>query len=315
MVSLCQSALTFGSILEHQARTLQRYGAPVAAAALSVEPVQLPPLHATGPGGLDRTKLESIAALYMYAELETSGLMQLAELVVEQRVTLPIRDRELSKLLEDFATAQRGGWYDDSRRAQVFQQLFGFSGARDFRKLLRLLSTQLSQMAQARTNGDRQYAARGVGMVVEAVLTDMDRRQIASVGHTAQILNRQLRSAVAVLGHPGLHQLYQARDMWSLIEKLAVSPGGVPPKVSDIVRRAQTGQFMLRWLAEHLATLRAQPTKAGDLAAATPALFNHADMWLVAAASLTRQSPAPQNPQPYPAAPTPSYRPPGGGWA
>ena len=314
MVALCQSALTFGSILEHQARTLQRYGAPAMAAALSVEPVPLPPLHATGPDGLDRSKLESIAALYMYAELETSGLMQLAELIVEQRVTLPIRDRALSQLLEEFATAQRGAWYDDTRRAQVFQQLFGFGGARDFRKLLQLLATQLGKMAQALTPTDRQYAARGVGMVVETMLTDIDRRQIASVGHTAQVLNRQLRSAVAVLGHPGLHQLYQARDMWSLLEKLAVSPSGATPQVNDIVRRAQTGQFMLRWLAEHLGTLRAQPSQAGDLAAATPALFNHADMWLVAAASLAAPSPAPA-PAPYPAPPTTGYRPPGGGWA
>ncbi|MEM6896873.1 MAG: hypothetical protein AAF576_05805, partial [Pseudomonadota bacterium] len=259
MPALCESSATFGAILEAQARNLQNCGAPPVAAALSVLPVELPPLQATGPNGLDRVKLESVAALYLYAELETAGLMQLAELIVDERVNLPIRDRDLAKMLDDFATAQSGGWYDGNRRAQVFQQLFDFSGQRDFRRILRLLCEELDKMSQTQNAGAQSHAARGVRMVIETLLTDIDRRQIAAVDYTAQVLNRQLRSAVAVLGQGGLHQLYQVRDMWTLVEKLAVSPNGAKPKVSDIVRRGQTGQYLLRWMAQHLAALQAQP--------------------------------------------------------
>ena len=291
-MALCLVSDRLGLSLARQAARLSAVGGPGVAQALSSYVGDLPPLGPAGGGStLTRGIVEAFGGIYYYGELEEASLMALAELVVEERYTLSINDRSLFQALEDMATLMHRGWYDQSRRQTLFSQMLGFGATDGLRSRLRSVVDALLRLEQSGRFGPPSGSELvAVELAFAAMLNAIASRGGLGLERAAQVLNGQLRAALAVLGNAALHRMFRVHDMWGLVRALAVSPTGRQPDTTAIVDRAQAGAAIIGWAAGRVREISARD---GSLRAALmndATLLREATRWAMGARALQEPS-------------------------
>ncbi len=229
--------------------------------------LDLPPIvPVAGDVPLTPEALHSLAALYLYAELEQAGVIPVAECLVEARTHLTFLTSPAAGRLEEFARLQRES-YDRRRREQVFARLFGLGGAarpeegsavnRDFERSLAALCQQLTRVAEetrssaaeARRTTDAALAHSALGLAL-----NLAGRQFASTPAAAQRIAAQLRRASTILSDPEVRAAFHATGQWEVVRAVL---GDQAPDIGRLVARAEAGLGVLRWLAGVLPRLAA----------------------------------------------------------
>ena len=226
------------------------------ALALDLPSFDLPPLPNGGVSGrsLTRGQIRAYAALYYYAEIEATGLMQVAELLPGERDTMRITDAELYRKLEDLARAMRADWYSDERRSLLFRAMLGMGEAISIHSALDPFTLTLTEVeGELRRRGGvssfRSQAA--VETASQALLGFMAGRAAMGLERAAAILNRQLRRVIDLLSTPALLSMFRVNSLWALLRQIAVPPpGGRLPDLGRTVTRATSGSTCLAWLAD-----------------------------------------------------------------
>jgi hypothetical protein len=258
------------------------------------------PLHLDLPPLLDGSTRTSTATLrltgtlYLQAELEQSGLIVAAELVVRSRDLVQARDA-LARKLEEYATAMRGAglneFVDPTRRAQLFARLFGVgAGAtmsdgavgsnRAFEQLFASLCVALlrveaayrwSPAPDASLDASVRFAARNL-------LLNIGARQYGVSSLTASRLDQQLRRSIAILGDEDLGALLGVHGVWAVTKWLL---GANAPDAGRHAARGAAGQNVLLWLAGVLPAIEDERSTV-VLVPPGSAVFAAAARWIVA---------------------------------
>ncbi len=261
------------------------------------------------PGGstvattLSDDQIRAYAALYYYGELETTGLMEVAELLAEERDMMGIRDASLYQALDNLHRAMGQQWYTTERRQMIFGSMLGFGQAGGIQSALVGFTRTISQYEGAFAYGarlDHSHAAQ-LDMAGHAVLGVIASRAAMGLERAAQLLNGQTRAALEVLQNPALHRRTGARDMWGFLQSVAAPAQGTLPDLGRATRRAQSGAGLI-------AALTSARSAGGLLATlqTSPDLMRFAADWQMNAPT----------PTPAPAPPTGMYQPrQSGGWA
>jgi hypothetical protein len=214
--------------------------------------LSLPALPANGTApALSEAQIRAYAALYYYGELETTGLMEIAELLAEERDTLGIRDAALYRALDTLWSAMRSEWYPTERRQMIFARMLGLGEASGIQAGLAGLARTISGFEEALRYGGRVDAgmAARLDMSGQAVLRVIGTRAAMGLERAAMLLNGQTRKAIDVLQNPALHRRVGARDMWGFLQAVAAPVEGPLPDLGRAVRRAQSGSVLIAALA------------------------------------------------------------------
>ncbi len=289
-MSACSTSLALATGLRRRAGRLARAaGRRRAVRSLSNFVGSLPPLGPSGGGArLTQAQVEAFAGLYYYGELETSRLMSVAEIVVEERYTLNLNDRKLFQALEEMADAMDRGWYDGERRAQIFSASLGFDTQDDFRRTLGNVAEALERYdEQSRYGGVSLAPVATVEFAMGAALDQVGRRGRLGLERASQILNSQLRKAIAILGNASLQRLFGARNLWGLVGAIVVDANGLAPDFTTIADRAEAGAGMLGWIAGRINEIRSRDGSIAAHLRNDASLFRHANRWRLAAANLS----------------------------
>ncbi|MFA8440282.1 hypothetical protein [Yoonia sp.] len=263
------------------------------------------PRGGTAGAGLSDDQIRAYAALYYYGELESTGLMEVAELIVQERDMMGIRDAGLYQALDDMHRQMGRGWYDTARRQSIFRTMLGLGQQGGVQDAVLGLCHAISQFENALRYGgriDHGLAAR-LDMAAQVLMSVIVNRAAMGLEQAARLLNGQTRTVINVMQNPALHRRTGARDMWGFLQSVATPMQGQLPDLGRAVRRAQSGANLIAALVGSRA--------AGGLVGvfqANPDLMRAAADWQMNAPS---QSPAPAAP------PAGGYYPPpqSGGWA
>ncbi|MDJ0994561.1 MAG: hypothetical protein QNI90_13375 [Dinoroseobacter sp.] len=289
-MALCLASDILGRSLAHQAARLSATGGPDVARALSFVG-DLPPLESSGAGGaLTRSAIEAYASLYYYGELELTSLIALAELVVEQRFELmaQINDRALLEALDVMEDQMRRGWYDQARRETIFRNMLGFGESNDIRASLMSVTEALARFDQSLRFGSTSQAdGIAVEFAMASFLAMAGNRVGLGLERASQVLNGQLREALAILGNAALHRAFRVNDIWQLVREVAVTPDGSQPDVTAIVERAQSGAAIIGWMAGRLPQITARNGSLLPILANDGTLFRQSARWQMAARDLS----------------------------
>jgi hypothetical protein len=225
--------------------------------------LNMPPLGYPGTGSQpDAASLRVLGALYLYAELEQAGLIPVAEVMAQNRATLPVQDLAGAGKLESFARAMQN-WYDRQHRGTLFARLFGLGEAatndqgvlvnRDFERALAAFCLAIVAYA-----GNGPFTVRSgyesAHLATSAVdlLSNLGGRQFGNTLFAARSIHDELLHAIDLLNDRGIQSAFQAHDMWNLLAKVI---GDGAPDFGRLVHRGQTGQRLMEWLASALAQL------------------------------------------------------------
>lgn len=288
-MALCLASDILGRSLAQQASRLLAAGGPDVARALSFVG-DLPPLdQSSGSGQLTQSAIEAYAGLYYYGELELASLIALAELVVEQRFELmaQINDRALLEAMDVMEDQMRRGWYDQVRRGAIFRNMLGLGEAADIRASLTSVVEALARFDQGlRYGAPSQSDGIAVEFAMATFLAAVGSRAGLGLERAAQVLNGQLRQALAILGNAALHRVFRVNDIWQLVRELAVTPDGTQPDVIAIVERAQSGAAIIGWMAGKLPQITARNGSLLPALMNDGTLFRQAARWQMAARGL-----------------------------
>ena len=291
----CATSLAAEAVLDRRAARLAQAGA-LGTMALSTPDFigSIPPIGGRGGvgSGVTRSQVEAFGALYYHGELDVSGLMTIAELMVEERFTLNIRDRVAFEALEAMATEMDRGWYDTERRNQIFVPTLGFGSSNDVRRELQHLTAALTRYEREISYGPTSFdPIANVDFAMSAMLDTVGRRGALGLERAATVLNGQLRLALAVVGNTSIQRQFGAREMWGLLGVLLDDGSGHRPNFAQISGRAESGAAILGWIAQRIDVIRRRDGSLSAHLRNDATLFRRANQWQMSLAD--RQSAAP----------------------
>jgi len=255
--------------------------------------LDLPPL-VDGTSRPSAATLRLTGAMYLQSELEQSGLVNAAEVLVDARETLAIHDT-LARKLEDYARAMRGEspvqWLDARRRVQLYARLFGvgagaglgnnaIQGNRAFEQLLAALCAALLRVEAAlrwSATPDPMLDA-GVRFAASSLLLNVGAQQYGVSSITASRLDQQVRAAIAILNDQELNNMLGVHGVWAVIKTLL---GADAPDSGRHAARGPAGQLVFYWLATVLPALDNERSTV-VVPTRDAAVFGAAARWIVA---------------------------------
>jgi hypothetical protein len=252
--------------------------------------LNLPPLFEPGSGALpDVAALRLLAALYLHAELEQTGLVPLAEALSVERGGLLLQSTTAAAKLERFAQQQRD-WYDRAQRLQLFARLFGLGGAGGspvrqdandaFQQQFAHLCYTINQVAEDYRWGQNPGPIREAALRLAArtLLMNLGSRQYGNTLLAGRKIQAQVQAAIDIVSDPDIGGLVQGRGLWDTLRKFY---GSQTPDLGRLLNRGQSGQRLMTWLALVLPELQREPPGQPLLPAGSP-VFIWAATWLEA---------------------------------
>jgi hypothetical protein len=265
-----------------------RRGAAGCAPARAAVRLEMPPPAGAGGKLPSAVALRAMAAIYLQAELERSGILTVAELLVRERNWLPVTSTSAAERLDRFARDSHR-WYDRENRARIFARVLGIgeaAGDAGDGLVNRAFEHYLAAFCQAASRYERAYewghppAATHEVLLRRAaldLLLNLAARQHGNTVSAAGVIQQQLERAIELLSDKGIAGMFLAHGMWDTIGRIL---GPQAPDVGRFVQRGQSGFRILTWLAEvrgEVTDGRRQPL----LAAGSP-VFTWAAIWLQA---------------------------------
>ena len=215
----------------------------------------IPPLVESGTTDIDAGTLDALSGLYLTAELEQTGLLVAAELLVANRASLDLTSIEAAELLERMADSALG-WVPASGRDQLYARVFGLgAGAAQTTGLVNAAFPQLlSDLCSAITAYDQaelwtrpapSHLRSQLSRAVDQLRGNLALRQYGSTLVVGRRITDQVRRSVELLSHPGILALARGRSMWDVVR--ATWDPREQPDFEDLVGRGQSGQQVISW--------------------------------------------------------------------
>ena len=264
--------------------------------------IDLPDLGGGAAGEVSAAALETMASLYLAAEVEETYLPAVAEQLALHRFGLNLTDAGAAAELERLAEAMDGAWVGRELRNQIFLRVFGIGQSdpslggsaanREFEPLFARLCGALAQLGRSSGpwGAEPGTSLRAV-VAAQAVVGNLGARMQGNTLIVTERLTRQLSLSVAALNHQGLTTLFMGRTAWDVVR------GVLGPDTPDLLRpvtRGQTGLRLLSFLAGRIAAIQAaDPAVLEAGVAATPQVPGWAELWLDAAGTPMKTAPAP----------------------
>jgi hypothetical protein len=238
--------------------------------------LDLPPVN--GPTTLTPASLRIMAALYFEAELEQAGIIAVAEILADARMSLGTIDASAARKLDDFAQKTRG-WYDRPSREMIFARVFGIGG-RATRDEGAAVNHAFSQVFATFCAAVQRYGVlrdeTAVRRTANDLLNNVSSRQFGNTLYAGRKIDEELRAAIAILGDASIGARFQARGMWDLLRHLL---GDDTPDLGRILNRARAGLRVLTWISSELSELaRTSPSRV--LVPANHEIFAWCAQWL-----------------------------------
>jgi hypothetical protein len=273
-----------------------RGNAALLAAAAAADPLRLdlPPLPAgSRDAGINASTVRALAAVYLQANLEDTGILAVAELLGQSRDQLRLVDAAGAQKLEPFAHPPSDA-YTRSQREAIFARVFGLGGAaeqsaanHEFEQLLAAMCAALQRCEEDVRFSGSVGAARDASLryAASALLFNLAPRQYGNTLLAARAIDRQLRQAIAALSDRSVLAQFRVANLWQVIRAVA---GDATPDLGRLLARGQSGMAVLTWLAGVLGALdnKAPIVARGD------AVFLSAAQWLEATGLTTAGAPA-----------------------
>jgi len=215
------------------------------------------------PGATDELEpaaLHALSVLYLAAEVEQTGLVAVAEVLVRDRTDLSTSSMHAASLMEEFAahmpdqTFHRAGadWYPRERRDALYARLFGIGthpdGAAaievnaDFNRLLAALCSAINAAAMPVAGVREQVTVQEASEELRANLAP---RQYGPTLLAARPIHEQLLAASKLLADPSVQAMFGTRSVWGVVSRVL---GADAPGASLLVGAGQAGQQVLVWL-------------------------------------------------------------------
>jgi hypothetical protein len=238
---------------------------------------QLPPLDAGGR--LDAGMLHAIAKGYLFAELETAGVIVCADAVAEARTSLQ-STYALAARIERYVELQRRSpstlereafyvrWFGLGRHAAMDEH-----GNHGFFPLFSELSGAFAAFAQTGIGSlPRAFVDERVRGVFDRLLAQLSLLAGGDVLIVERI-ERLASSGVAILSDPELGALLGAHGLTAVVQMLV---GGAAQDLVLAYRRGRSGQALL----EDCARLMSRASPSGAFVEPTDPAVTHAIQWL-----------------------------------
>jgi hypothetical protein len=211
--------------------------------------LELPP-DAVDEATLEPRAAAALGSLYLLSELEQLGVVPCAELLVDQRYSLSLRDQDALQRIEDYATKSARRPRQQIRR-QLFSRLFGAAWPDDeptdhrnpvitqqvpanhaFEELLAgycdaLVAFDIRKAARSRT---------ALKLAGDRLRANLAPRQYGNTLLIATPLVEQLRASLDLLALPGLGEMFGVNGAWAVVRAMQPDLG------ADIGRRVDRGQ-------------------------------------------------------------------------
>ncbi len=247
------------------------------------------PLLLNGGEGItpNSAELRIIATLYLQAELEQAGVIPVAEMLAQARVSLNFASPQVIEKLEDFALRSRN-WYNRESRDLLFARLFGIGRAatnaegtmvnRDFQQRFATFCVAIERYNEDYSWGQQPGPTTEAALDEAAtdLLLNLGARQLGNTTIAAGTIQDQLRYAINLLTDPGVEALFQARGLWDTVRKLLDTE---TPDLARLIDRGQTGLWLLDWLASVIPQISEKVHHQPLLPARSP-VFVWAATWL-----------------------------------
>jgi len=228
-----------------------------------------------GAGGAafpDAATLRVLAALYLYAEHEQAGLVQVVDVLADARATLGLRDEGTLGQLERYAL--RRDRFDRAQRTALYARLFGLAVGRgtaandEFQRLLATFALAVVRLADAaRWGGAGGTESAGASLAARALLGNLALHGFGAALLAAQPLHDQLVEAIRILSDAALQARLDAHGLWDLVHRVVGDPS---PDFGRLTHRGRFGQQLLQWLATALPLLLARSGALPVIASTEP---------------------------------------------
>jgi len=238
MLAECERLLAL-----HLHAAVGRFGA----AALGV--IDLPPLS---DDSVDAAQVRVAAVLLWTREVEAAGLPgfveALARGVFEGTLLLPITTAgtRLARYHRD-----RARRLAPEERAALYTRCFGADGDGDFDAAIDDLTERLDRYARARPGDDPTRDAAGITTSARALGALLTRRTSGVAAFAAREITGQIREALDVLRDPDLVAALGHSGVWNILRWHGEAVLGRPLDPAAHIARAQAGQGVLSWVADH----------------------------------------------------------------
>jgi hypothetical protein len=234
----------------------------------------VPPLVDPGAADIDAATLETLAGLYLLAEVEQTGLLAAAELLVANRMSLDLRSVEAAELLEQTAdNAQE--WIARAAREDLFARVFGLGAAAtsphvlangEFGQLLADTCSAIADYDRAAAFGGSLVGPRAqLSRAANRIRGNLALRRYGNTLIAAARIAAQAREAVTLLSHPGIVALVTGTSAWDVVR--ATWPDDDRPDVERLLDLGRSGQQVITWTGAPEAS-RADPPQPVREAAA-----------------------------------------------
>ncbi len=251
--------------------------------------IDLPVYRGGQAANITPDAMRTLASLYFLAELEGTHLISVAEELATARFSLNLRDTDAAQKLDDLVRAMQGNWLDRDLRNRIFVRVFGLGFVdpvlgdeavnREFEPRMARFCGALSRFGDERAMARISTASvTEAGYSAQLLLTNMGGRVQGNTLVVAGHLTGQIKTALAVLNHPGMAAVFMARNAWDVIRAVL---GPDTPDMQGPVTRAQTGLRLLSWMSGHVGALAR--ADAASALAAEPEVPALAEGWLAAA--------------------------------
>ena len=243
--------------------------------------LDLPPLPGLGQQStINASALRTLAALYLHAELEQTGIMVVAEALAQARDRLQFLSIDAARKLDELARSQPTSW-DRARRGAIFARLFGIGETtRDATTNHAFLQSFTSLcVALLRYEQDDAATSRDATLrySASAVLYNLAPRHSGAATLAAQQIHRQLQQSIAILSDASVRSHFQSQTMWDVLRNIL---GDATPDLGRIIRRADSGVRIFDWIASVMNILNAPPLTR--LVPRGASVMNSAAQWLEA---------------------------------
>ncbi len=243
---------------------------PVLLHTLASDPLRLDLPPVLGPGqatSITAGALRALAALYLEAELEQTGVLVVAEALAQARDRLAFLSVEAARRLDEMVRAENTS-YERPRREAIYARVFGIGAVsrdaavnHEFQQSFASLCASLIRIDQAFAFplGGAPSATQiaTLRFTASSVLHNLAPRHSGVVVLAAQQIHRQLQQAFAVLGDRSVMSHFQAQSMWDVLRAVLAE---ATPDLGRIIRRAESGVRVFDWLATVMGNLTQSST-------------------------------------------------------
>lgn len=245
---------------------------------------------------VDVRTLQTVASLYLAAELEAAQVLPTVELLsgLAQSSGLRLQSNQAAEQLFLF-WKQRHQRFSPAERVAFFSRLFGGSNSsrlamqesynEPFQLLMIDLTEAISTIDTTLAPGYQARAEVGLRNIIQRLAENLLQRGGGLANYAARDIIGVTQEALNILKKPGIQQSMGARSVWDTIVKVNQRYRQKNIDVRAHIQRGQAGMQLIAWLADILPKMRLN-NNTPLLTGPNDPVLNAATVWLQTSLSI-----------------------------